>query len=73
MHRELRIGATTLSGLLALWLTAPAVEADSVSQSFTTAEEHAFVVPAGVTSLQVALVGGYGGVGSGRPSPPASP
>ena len=65
MDGGLRIGAATLSGLLALWLTAPAAQADSTSQSFTTAGEHAFVVPPGVTSLQVALVGGYGGAGSG--------
>jgi hypothetical protein len=64
MHGGLRIGAAALGALLALWPAAPAAQADSASQSFTTAGEHAFVVPPGVTSLQVALVGGYGGTGS---------
>jgi hypothetical protein len=65
MHGGLRIGAAALGALGAFWLPARAVQADSASQSFTTTGEHAFVVPPGVTSLQVALVGGYGGVGSG--------
>jgi hypothetical protein len=65
MNGGLRIGAATLSGLLVLSLSVAAAHADSTSQSFATAGEHAFVVPPGVTSVQVALVGGYGGVGSG--------
>ncbi len=39
--------------------------AETASRSFTTAGEHAFLVPAGVTSLQVTLVGGNGGAGKG--------
>ena len=38
--------------------------AETASASFTTTGEHAFVVPAGVTSVQVTLVGGTGGEGS---------
>jgi len=38
--------------------------ATPVSQSFTTTGEQQFVVPPGVTSVQVELVGGYGGSGS---------
>lgn len=41
-----------------------AMAATPVSQSFTTAGEQQFVVPPGVTSVQVELVGGYGGSGS---------
>src|SRR5262249_53381378 len=44
----------------------PAVAAaETASQTFTSAGEHPFVVPAGVTRLQVALVGGNGGAGKG--------
>ncbi len=37
------------------------------SQSFTIAGEHSFVVPEGVTSLQVLLIGGNGGASDGEP------
>ena len=39
--------------------------AETGSQTFTVAGEHPFVVPAGVTSVQAALVGGNGGAGFG--------
>src|ERR1700679_3693694 len=39
--------------------------AETRSASFTEAGEHQFVVPAGVTSVQVTLVGGSGGEGTG--------
>jgi hypothetical protein len=42
----------------------PAAEAATASQSFTTAGEHAFVVPPGVHSVQVLLVGASGGLGA---------
>lgn len=41
-----------------------ATAATPVSQSFTTTGEQQFVVPPGVTSVQVELVGGYGGEGN---------
>lgn len=51
---------------------AVAQAAESASQTFATPGEHAFVVPAGVTSVQVTLVGGAGGAGSGG-APGGSP
>jgi hypothetical protein len=47
---------------------ATAGAAETRSASFTEAGEHEFVVPAGVTSVQVTLVGGNGG--QGVPSAP---
>jgi hypothetical protein len=45
-------------------LTAAAAQAsETASQSFTEAGEHAFIVPAGVTGVQVTLVGGDGAAG----------
>ena len=41
-----------------------AAHAATASQSFTTAGEHAFVVPPAVTSVSVTLVGGNGGAGA---------
>jgi hypothetical protein len=56
--------AVPLGAILALAAAAPAVALTS-SQSYTTTGEHAFVVPGGVSSVQVLLVGGNGGAGSG--------
>jgi hypothetical protein len=44
-------------------LPGSALAAGTGSQTFTTTGESAFVVPAGVTSVQVTLVGGNGGPG----------
>ena len=44
---------------------ASATAAETATQPFTTAGEHAFTVPAGVTSVQVLAVGGHGGTGNG--------
>jgi hypothetical protein len=52
-----------LLGAVALALPSMASAATPVSQAFTTVGEHEFVVPAGVTSAQVTLVGGSGGEG----------
>jgi len=52
----------------ALWLPASALAAATASQSFSSPGEHPFVVPAGVTSLQVSLTGGNGG--NGYPAEP---
>jgi hypothetical protein len=63
MRRSLRISLASI-GALVLCLPAVASAATPVSQSFTTPGEQPFVVPAGVTSVQVTLVGGNGGPGS---------
>ncbi len=58
--RGLHRGSVALGVTVAL--AAPhAALATTTSQSFTTAGEHAFVVPPAVTSLQLMLVGGNGG------------
>jgi hypothetical protein len=49
----------------ALGLPGAATAATPVSQSFTTPGEHQFVVPPGVSNVQVELIGGYGGNGNG--------
>ena len=58
--------AGPLSAVLAVLglLAGPAASALAGSESFTSPGEHPFVVPAGVTSVQVLLVGGNGGTGS---------
>jgi hypothetical protein len=64
---------TALLGALAVLLGAPAVlglpsgafAAAPISQSFTTPGEQQFIVPPGVTSVQVTAVGGNGGPGNG--------
>jgi hypothetical protein len=48
-----------------MFAPAGAGAAETRSASFTEAGEHRFVVPAGVTSVQVTLVGGSGGAGTG--------
>ena len=53
-----------LLGLLAGAALAAPGAARAAEQSFTTTGERPFVVPLGVTSLQVSLVGGSGGPGS---------
>jgi hypothetical protein len=52
-----------LAGLLALIAFPGSALAATGSQTFTTTGENVFVVPAGVTSVQVTLVGGNGGSG----------
>jgi hypothetical protein len=44
---------------------AAAAGAETASQTFTTAGENPFMVPPGLTSVRVALVGGNGGAGKG--------
>jgi hypothetical protein len=63
MRRGLRIAVASLSAL-ALGLPAVASAATPISQSFTSTGEQQFVAPPGVTSVQVELVGGYGGSGN---------
>jgi Glycine rich protein len=67
MPRTLRTAAA-LATLFAFGHAAGAQAATIASQSFTSEGEHAFVVPAGVTSVQVTLVGGNGGAGKGGAS-----
>jgi hypothetical protein len=52
-----------VAGLVAATSIAPAA-ASAAEQSFSAAGEHAFVVPVGVRTLHVTLVGGHGGAGS---------
>lgn len=52
-----------LAGLLALIAFPGSALAATGSQTFTKAGENVFVVPAGVTGVQVTLVGGNGGPG----------
>jgi hypothetical protein len=47
------------------FVPAGATAAEAVSQSFTTTGEQQFMVPPGVSSLQVTLVGGNGAAGDG--------
>jgi hypothetical protein len=56
--------AVPLGAILTLAAAAPAAALTNL-QSYTAAGEHAFVVPPGVSSVQVVLVGGNGGAGSG--------
>jgi hypothetical protein len=58
----LRVGAAVVVSAAMLG-PAAAGAAESASQSFETTGEHPFVVPAGVTSVQVMLVGGNAGSG----------
>jgi hypothetical protein len=64
MRRAHCIGPMLL-GALALAVPSTATAATPVSQSFTTPGEQQFVVPPGVSSVQIELVGGYGGSGNG--------
>jgi hypothetical protein len=59
----MRAGIATL--LCACWgFTAPGAQAaETGSQAFAVSGEHAFVVPAAVTAVQVTLVGGNGAAG----------
>jgi hypothetical protein len=66
MTPTVRIAA--MLALLALVQPAGASAATTATQSFTSPGEYAFAVPAGVTSLQVTLVGGSGGAGKGGSS-----
>ena len=61
----LRLGAATAAVAGAVMGPAAAEAAETASQSFTVTGEHTFVVPAGVTSVRVTLVGGNGGSGAG--------
>jgi len=55
-----------LTAVAALLLAPAGAEAaETASEAFTAAGEHVFVVPAGVSSVQVTLVGGNGGAGNG--------
>jgi hypothetical protein len=58
-----RLGSAVVVALALV--ASPSAQAADTEQSFTTPGEHAFVVPAGVTSLRVTLVGGNGGPGAG--------
>jgi hypothetical protein len=55
------VGWICAVGVLAALAGPSRADAATASQAFTTFGEHAFVVPTGVTSVQVSLVGGTGG------------
>ncbi len=70
----LRIGVTGATACVAVALGLPptAVATEVVSQAFTTPGEQPFVVPPGVTSVKVTLVGGNGAAGTGAPGGPGA-
>jgi hypothetical protein len=59
----LRLGAAIAACASVMTQPDGAAAAGTASQAFTTSGEHAFAVPAGVTSVQVTLVGGNGAAG----------
>lgn len=59
----MRACVATVACAGALLTPAAAQATETASQSFTEAGEQAFIVPAGVTTVQVTLVGGEGAVG----------
>ncbi len=64
-RNRLRIGVAGACVTIALGLPSLAAAGETATQTFSVAGEHEFVVPPGVTSLQVTLVGGYGAPGNG--------
>jgi hypothetical protein len=65
-HRAAGTRALLLTALLALASAPAASAAEIASRSFTTTGESELVVPAGVTSMQVKLVGGAGSPADGN-------
>jgi len=61
--RKIRACVATVACAGALLTPAAAQATETAYQSFTEAGEQAFIVPAGVTTVQVTLVGGEGAVG----------
>jgi hypothetical protein len=61
--RGLRAFVVTGACAGALLIPSATQAAETASQSFSEPGEHAFIVPAGVTALQVTLVGGDGAAG----------
>jgi hypothetical protein len=61
---RLRIGVAGVCAAILLGLPSIAAAGETVAQDFTVAGEHEFIVPPGITAVEVALVGGYGGSGS---------
>jgi hypothetical protein len=68
VNRSLSLSALAAACLGAMLGPARSEAAETASMSFTSSGEHPFVVPAGVTNVQLTLVGGNGGAGkSGAP------
>src|SRR6478735_8630680 len=63
--------AAWLALFVALAFPVAGAEASTQTQAFTVTGEHAFVVPAAVTSLHVTLAGGTGGAGVSTGATPA--
>jgi hypothetical protein len=70
----LRIGVAGACACVTVVLGLPptAVATEVVSQALTTPGEQPFVVPPGVTSVKVTLVGGNGAAGTGAPGGPGA-
>ena len=66
-----RRNAAWLALFVALAFPVAGAEASTQTQAFTVTGEHAFVVPAAVTSLHVTLAGGTGGAGVSTGATPA--
>jgi hypothetical protein len=63
-RRRVRLVAALAGACLALWSVTGASSAQAVTRTFTfTGAEQTFVVPGGVTSVQVVVIGGSGGEG----------
>jgi hypothetical protein len=60
----LRIAVAGVCATIALGQPSIAAASETVAQDFTVAGEHEFVVPPGVTSLQLTLIGGDGATGT---------
>src|SRR3984957_2315038 len=60
----LRIAVAGVCATVALGLPSIAAAGETIAQDFTVAGEHEFVVPPGVTSLQLTLIGGDGATGT---------
>ncbi len=66
---RVRLGATALACALTALAPPTAQASETASQSFAGAGEHVFIVPSGVTSVSVQLVGARGGQVSVPPNP----
>jgi hypothetical protein len=60
----LRIAVAGVCATVALGLPSIAAAGETIAQDFSVAGEHEFVVPPGVTSLQLTLIGGDGATGT---------
>ena len=71
LSRPIGLARIVLTLAVALAFPVAGAEASTQTQAFTVTGEHAFVVPAAVTSLQVTLAGGTGAPGVSTGATPA--